>query len=367
MHIALLNMQQQSKGGLEKFSIRFRKHLEMRGCTVSALHGNSLLLPKTRLRKKRAFDQACLRFTEKYPDAVFCLEKIAFPYHSVKNSPIYLRLGEGLHTSYLQQRFTYSPFWKRQLLHYSRFHQGLLSIEKTAFMHPQLKRIFCNSSMVRKELLATYQESCTIDPSSVSVIPNGVEWQEWEKPFSLWPEEKPKLLKKYGLKEGFHFLFVGSGWERKGLKPLLQAMTLLPKDAYLSVVGKDKRMRSFIRYAKTLGLEKQVHFFGSQPALFFYQYADCLVIPSYYDPFANVTLEGLAMGLQVLSSKHNGGSEILPDSAVFNSIYDIDAVADGLKKALLFPKSWKSSQSQRALAKPYDYPIMLEKMAGYLV
>ena len=43
----------------------------------------------------------------------------------------------------------------------------------------------------------------------------------------------------------------------------------------------------------------------------FYQMADALVIPSFYDPFANVTVEALAMGLFVLSSKHNGGPEIL--------------------------------------------------------
>ena len=43
----------------------------------------------------------------------------------------------------------------------------------------------------------------------------------------------------------------------------------------------------------------------------FYQQSDCLAIPSFYDPFANVTLEALAMGLYAVSSKTNGGHEIL--------------------------------------------------------
>ncbi len=46
----------------------------------------------------------------------------------------------------------------------------------------------------------------------------------------------------------------------------------------------------------------------------FYQLADALAIPSFYDPFANVTVEALAMGLFVVSSRSNGGFEILDPS-----------------------------------------------------
>ena len=45
-------------------------------------------------------------------------------------------------------------------------------------------------------------------------------------------------------------------------------------------------------------------YMGGYPdnVLKFYKIADCLVIPSFYDPFANVTVEALAMGVFVITS-----------------------------------------------------------------
>ena len=67
--------------------------------------------------------------------------------------------------------------------------------------------------------------------------------------------------------------------------------------------------------AAKLNIQRRVTFFGPQKEIRpFYQFADALVIPSFYDPFANVTVEALAMGLFVVSSKSNGGHEILISS-----------------------------------------------------
>ena len=42
-----------------------------------------------------------------------------------------------------------------------------------------------------------------------------------------------------------------------------------------------------------------------------YAAADVFLLPTLYDPFANVTLEALAAGLPVITSAQNGASEIL--------------------------------------------------------
>jgi len=42
-----------------------------------------------------------------------------------------------------------------------------------------------------------------------------------------------------------------------------------------------------------------------------YAAADVFLLPTLYDPFANVTLEALAAGLPVITSAQNGASEIM--------------------------------------------------------
>ena len=44
-----------------------------------------------------------------------------------------------------------------------------------------------------------------------------------------------------------------------------------------------------------------------------YAAADVFLLPTLYDPFANVTLEALAAGLPVITSAQNGASEIIED------------------------------------------------------
>lgn len=343
MRIALINMKKK-KGGLEKFSSRLSSALQNRGCTVSSLNEDSFLLPRTRLRKKHAFNKACYRFVKKHSfHAVVGLEKTSFQTH--------LRLGEGLHASYLEQRKLYEPFWKSFQLRFSRFHKSLLDLEKKALTSPDLRVLFCNSSMVKEAVLDRYP----VDEKKIQVVHNGVEWKEMEKDFFSWQSRKKETLTEWSLPNTFHFLFVGSGFARKGLLPLLKGFSLLKEDAHLSIVGQDKEINYYKRYAKKLGVEKKVTFFGWAKTSLFYQYADCTVIPSFYDPFANVTIESLAMGVPVISSKYNGGKELLEPDQIIEDLLDPSSIANALSLAMKSPKSFEQSLSLRNSVKSYDF------------
>jgi UDP-glucose:(heptosyl)LPS alpha-1,3-glucosyltransferase len=180
------------------------------------------------------------------------------------------------------------------------------------------------------------------------VIHNGVEWHEMQKPFDAWPEEKKRWLQQYNLpQDTLHLLFAGSGFRRKGLDLLLKALSLvhLPH-LHLSIVGKDRKKGDYEALVAKLHLQSQVTFFGYQPSLLpFYQYSDILCIPSLYDPFANVTIEALAMGLFVISSKHNGGHEILnQNTGLILEENSIDAWAHALTTLSM------QKQQERAIA-----------------
>ncbi|MGP4880605.1 glycosyltransferase, partial [Klebsiella pneumoniae] len=57
-------------------------------------------------------------------------------------------------------------------------------------------------------------------------------------------------------------IYVGSGFERKGLAAAIRAIA--PTDRYLLVVGKDKDQPRYQALAKSLNCEARVRFFGMQ-------------------------------------------------------------------------------------------------------
>ncbi len=345
-------------GGAEKYALRMARAFQAKGHCVTILttgqidHPETLApirvvsLPlKSRLsfRRVQEYDRFCLDFVAKeHPEILFGLDRNSFQTH--------LRASNGVHAAYLKHRALCDPLWKRLSHRFNPLHRTLLSLEKTAFEHPELKKLYTNSHMVRNEILEHYR----VDPQKIEVVHNGVEWSEMQTDF-----EQSLELKR----SSFHFLFVGHHYRRKGLEKLLEGLRLLPdRDFQLSVVGKEKNTKPFIALARQFNLEKKVHFFGPQRHLRpFYQRADALVIPSFYDPFANVTIEALAMGLFVISSKTNGAHEILnkTNGAIIDSLKSPEAIAAALKTALDHPKTKERATLIRASVRHLDFAAQL--------
>jgi UDP-glucose:(heptosyl)LPS alpha-1,3-glucosyltransferase len=199
------------------------------------------------------------------------------------------------------------------------------------------------------------------------VIHNGVEWEEMESAFKAWPMNKNLALRELSLDpDQFHLLFIGNGYLRKGLLQLLEGLARLNNpNVHLSVIGKENHLDVYQTATYKLGLGKRVHFFGPQMDIRrFYQYADALAIPSFYDPFANVTVEALAMGLFVISSKFNGGSEILTSKSgtVIEELLSPDSVAASLREAIRHPKTVDSARMRRLLVKQLDFSQQMKSL-----
>lgn len=358
-HVVLIKSKLGKTGGLEKHALRLASAFRERNCNVTLLTSEppetkfpidiiSLkALKKPAFLHMESFDKAVRKWLEDHPARViFGLERGRFQTH--------LRAGTGVHAAYLERRRELESRWKRFSFALNPLHRKILSLEKEAFENPHLKRVFANSHMVKEEILRFYR----IDPEKIAVIHNGVEWKEMQEPFSLWPEKKRE-------DSLFHFLFIGNGYRRKGLNLLLLALQKLPTRRFLlSVLGKDKNLLDYVDLSKRLGLEKNVRFLGEQNPLPFYQEADALVIPSWYDPFANVTVEALAMGVQVISSKYNGGHEILTEENghIIPNLHDTDSFAAVLEKALRSPKTLSSSSRIRGSVSSLDFSLQMKKL-----
>jgi UDP-glucose:(heptosyl)LPS alpha-1,3-glucosyltransferase len=214
--------------------------------------------------------------------------------------------------------------------------------------------------MVREEILSHYR----VDPSKIEVVHNGVEWNELQNDFQVWPEEKERLAKELNISpSSYHFVFIGHNFRRKGLDNLLEALPLLnSKEFHLTVVGKDKNIAHYQSLARKLKLDQHVRFEGPRSdTRRFYQLADALVIPSHYDPFANVTVEALAMGVRVISSLSNGGHEVLTEENGIKiaSLDKKEAIAFALQTAMAQIKTKESAEKIRASCSSLDFSSQL--------
>lgn len=356
--ITILKTGFSQSGGAEKYARLLAHAFHKKGAIVTVLTTGHVddsfpfevvslsTSSKTSLSKVWEFDLFCQKFLKENPnDIVFGLDRNRFQTH--------LRASSGTHRSYLRHRSRYEPKWKTIRHFLNPLHTSLLHIEKTAFENPDLEILFTNSNLVRGEVLMHYD----VNPEKIQVIHNGVEWNELKIPF----EESLQITKK----TPYQFLFVGNNFDRKGLRPLLYGLQN-QSNFHLTVVGYEKNLGSYQGLAEKLGIAKHVSFVGPQRGIIPHlQQADCLVIPSYYDPFANVTVEALAMGLFVISSASNGGSEILTEDTgvILNRLDDQQEMRSALIRAQNLPKTRERAQEIRNSIRYLDFSTQLN---GYL-
>lgn len=215
------------------------------------------------------------------------------------------RAGDGVHQKWLAIRDEYSKsalqkwFWRK-----SPFHSAIISAEKELFEHSKLKKVICNSIKIKQDILDYYPQ---VDADKLIVIYNGIDLEEF-CPAS--DKHRAELRYKLGYKDDDRLLvFVGSGFERKGLALLLEALPEVPQ-WQLIVVGKDKNQKKYESMCERLGILERVRFLGMQGDVRpFYLISDLLVHPAYYDPAPNVVLEAMACGCAVVLSENCGNAE----------------------------------------------------------
>lgn len=362
MTVTILKKNLRQQGGLENQTFRIAQAFQKKGFPVTILTSGKIadsfqdsslhfevfdLKSPMNFMQVHEFDHQCRDYLKKHPsNIVFGMERNRFQTH--------LRLGNGIHRAFLQNLAQFESPLKRASHFFNPGHHTFLQFEKKALEHPELQVIIANSHMVQRDILKFYD----VDPAKIHVLHNGVDWWGLEHPFTLAKSKQEDAR--------FHFLFVGNHYLRKGLKFLLHALNRLKtREFHLSVVGHERNLNDYQKLTHALKLENHVTFFGKQSDIRpFYQKADCLVIPSIYDPFSNTTVEALAMGVFVVSSKTNGGHEVLTphNGRTIESLLSIDAFVDALEQALNHKKTQASAEKIRQSVKHLDFSFQLQQL-----
>ncbi|MFB3817042.1 MAG: glycosyltransferase family 4 protein [Candidatus Methylomirabilales bacterium] len=221
--------------------------------------------------------------------------------------PGIVTVGGGCHRYYLREVFPAEKSGIGRLKAWFPLHLVILWLERRNFRPARCPYIIANSGLGRDGILRHYP----FPPERIIVAHNGVD------PARFSPAQRQRWRAQRRRELGaapnqMLALFVGTGFHRKGLAPLLEALRRLPRGTVrLAVVG-GGASEDWKRRAADLGLADLVTFTGRvRDAETYYAAADLFVLPTRFDPFANATLEAMASGLPVITSRQNGAAEIL--------------------------------------------------------
>lgn len=225
------------------------------------------------------------------------------------------RAGDGVHAAWLQRRAPYGPWWQRLARRFNRRHRDVLEIEQHLLGGGGTDRVIANSHLVKAEI----EEHFGFPGEQIHVIHNGVPHAD------AVPGARAAVRRELGLSDSeYVILFVGSGWERKGLRYAVKAMNAARlRDATLLVAGRGNR--------GSIPRSKQVRYLGPRedvPLLL--AASDLFVLPTIYDPFSNACLEAAAAAKPVVTTRHNGFAEIMEPGVhgeVLAEPSDVEALA----------------------------------------
>ena len=217
------------------------------------------------------------------------------------------RLVDGAHQLALECH--YPVWWQRwPALLVNHFQLINLALERRLFADGGCRFVVANSKMIRDYVV----QRMGVRPERAVVVYNGVDHAclAPEKAVPLREETRRSL----GLRENdIALLCVANDWRRKGVNTRMEALPSLPEMVHAVVVGRGNSAR-FMKRAGELGVAERLHCMPpAREVLRYYAAADMLVLPTRYDPYANVCLEAMACALPVVTSSSNGAAELLRD------------------------------------------------------
>ena len=251
----------------------------------------------------------------------------------------FYRAGDGVHRAWLERQAQFDGAVQKIARRFRGKDREILRLEETLLGDGGARRVIANSRMVRDDVIRHYRRP----PETIELVRNGVRVSDFG----------PAALKRQAARTQLGVgpdevapLFAGSGWGRKGLRFAIPA-------------AEKAGMRLFVagRGKKHLHRSGAVRFLGEMDDMRLpLAAADIFILPTLYDPFSNASLEAMAAGLPVITTRANGCSEIIDEGELGTVLERADDV-DGLADALRF---WSDERRRRDAQ-----PALLERATQF--
>jgi UDP-glucose:(heptosyl)LPS alpha-1,3-glucosyltransferase len=218
------------------------------------------------------------------------------------------RVGDGVHQYWM--KLQYPNFFIRWVKYItSPVHLTMKWLENRIIRDGKSGLFITNSNLIKNQLMDYFD----ISEKRIKVIYNGVDHDTFNRNTKA---NREQMREKHGIdKNEFVLLFVSNNWERKGLSTIIES---IPKtgigNVSLVVVGRGSSKR-YLPIAKECNINpSKLIFVGHTEEIEkYYGMSDALVLPSRYEPFANVCLEAMACGIPAVTTRSNGSYEVISD------------------------------------------------------
>ena len=166
--------------------------------------------------------------------------------------------------------------------------------------------VVCNSTATRDVVTGL-----GVDPDSTVIAPPAGDRFD--------PDIDDETIERRARQQPLQLVFVGNITPRKGLGTLVDGLAAADVDAELTVVGRpvDEEYTAMVRQrVRDHGLERRVTLVGEQRGSELaatVRTSHVLAVPSRYEGFGIVYLEGMSFGLPAIASRAGGATDIVSD------------------------------------------------------
>lgn len=217
------------------------------------------------------------------------------------------------------------------------------------FIYKRYDKIIAISEGVNKNL----QSQLGKNHSTIEVINNGVNT-------SLFNEAIAFSKNELDLPEDAKIVIqVSSFFPQKDHDTLLKAISLLPEDIHLILVGYGLLINEKKELATSLKISKRVHFLGyRKDVAALLKMSDVCVLSSHYEGFGLSIVEGMAAGIPCVGSNVDGLSQVIGDAGVLFEKGNYNQLKDILHQ-LFSNKEHYDQISKQCLGRSRKYDISL--------
>jgi glycogen(starch) synthase len=222
--------------------------------------------------------------------------------------------------------------------------------------------IVCSQSM-KNEICGHFNLPC----DKVEVIPNAIDATKYQ--ISV---DRGAVRQRYGVGWGEKLILcVGRLVPQKGTEYFIRAIPRIAKrypEAKFIIVGEGWSRDILEAEARASGQGRKIQFTGfasDQEVINLMTSADVLVVPSIYEPFGIVALEGMATGVPVVASQVGGLSEVIEHDRTGLFVYprSPESIAWGIDRILSDPDhaKWLTENAKDKLHKAYSWEAVAMK------
>lgn len=215
-------------------------------------------------------------------------------------------------------------------------------------------------------------------PNKIRVCWNGVDPAKYD-PNKISHEDKMQLRRRYGINDNENMLFfVGRLVTVKGVDNLVRAMPKVLEDfpnTKLVILGIGDMEGTIRSLAENFGIQNKIilrtEFVSEEERILHYAAADCVVLPSLYEPFGIVCTESMSMAKPtVVGARGTNGfrEQIIPSGekqcGIHINPFEPNDIAWGIKQILQLEDKgkWMGKNARERVLEAFSWDVATKRL-----